>query len=147
MFDKRSNDRYDLILGRDLLQDIGLDIHYSSSNFTWDNISVTMVPSGYWSQEKISATARSWNESKQEINIREILPADYKPTDTNQVADKQTHLSPNEHEQLRHVFLDFSDLFQGTCGKYNGEPVSLELVPGSEPFYGKPFSIPVYSHQ
>jgi hypothetical protein len=77
MFKKRSNDKYDLILGRDLLQDIGLDIHYSSSNFTWDNISVTMVPSGYWSQEKISATARSWNESKQEINITEIHPADY----------------------------------------------------------------------
>jgi hypothetical protein len=105
-----------------------------------------MVPSGYWNQEKISAIARSWNE-KQEINITEILPADYKPTDINQVTDKLTHLSPDEREQLRHIFLDFSDLFQGTCGKYNGEPVSLELVPGSEPFYGKPFSIPVYSHQ
>jgi hypothetical protein len=42
MFNKRSNDKYDLILGRDLLQAIGLDFHYSSSTLTWDNISVTM---------------------------------------------------------------------------------------------------------
>jgi hypothetical protein len=33
-------------------------------------------------------------------------------------------------------------LFKGKCGKYNGDPVSLELIPGSKPYYGKPFSIP-----
>jgi hypothetical protein len=83
MFDKRSNDKYDLILCRDLLQAIGLDIHYSSSTFRWNNISVTMVPSGYWNQEKISAIARSWNE-KQEISIKEILPRNhqYSPSQT-----------------------------------------------------------------
>jgi hypothetical protein len=56
--------------------------------------------------------------------------------------DKQTHLSPEEREKLRNVLLDFTELFQGKCGKYNGEPVSLELIPGSKPYYGKPFSIP-----
>lgn len=98
-----------------------------------------MVPSGCWTQEKISTIAKSWNEQKQELNVTEILPADNKSIDMYQVADRLTHLLSNECEQLRHVLLDFSDLFQGTCGKFNGEPVSLELVPGSEPFYGKPF--------
>jgi len=101
-----------------------------------------MVPSGCWTQEKISTIAKSWNEQKQELNVTEILPADNKSIDMYQVADRLTHLLSNECEQLRHVLLDFSDLFQGTCGKYNGDPVSLELVPGSTPFYWKPFSIP-----
>jgi hypothetical protein len=139
MFEKSKNNKYDIILGRDLLPAIGVDIHYSESNFTWDNISVAMVPSGCWTQEKISTIAKSWNEQKQELNVTEILPADNKSIDMYQVADRLTHLLSNECEQLRHVLLDFSDLFQGTCGKYNGDPVSLELVPGSTPFYWKPF--------
>jgi hypothetical protein len=106
-----------------------------------------MFPSGYWTQEKISAIAKSWSGPKQEINVTEILPANYKPIDINQVTDRQTHLSPDECKQLQQVLLDFSDLFRGTCGKNNGDPVSLELVPGSTPFYGKPFLInKAYKH-
>jgi len=146
IYTKRPNDKYDIFLGRDLLQAIGLDIHYSASQFTWDNISVAMVPSGYWTKEKISTIAKSWNkqisEPTNEVQITEILPAEYKPIDINKVVNKQTHLSPEEREKLRNILLDFTELYQGKCGKYNGEPVFLELIPGSKPYYGKPFSIP-----
>jgi hypothetical protein len=146
VFTKRPNDKYDVILGRDLLQAIGLDIHYCASQFTWDNISIAMVPSGHQTQDKITKVAKSWSKQESElaneVQLTEILPAEYKPIDINNVADQQTHLSPEECEQLRNVLLDFNELFQGTCGKYNGDPVSLELIPGSKPFYGKPFSIP-----
>jgi hypothetical protein len=30
----------------------------------------------------------------------------------------------------------------GKRGNYNGEPIQLELLPGSKPFHAKPFSIP-----
>jgi hypothetical protein len=74
--------------------------------------------------------------------LNEILPAEYKPTDINEIINNQTHLSQVEHEKLGNVLLDFIELFKGECGNYNGEPVSLELIPGSKPYYGKPFSIP-----
>jgi hypothetical protein len=77
IYTKRPNDKYDIFLGRDLLQAIGLDIHYSASQFTWDNISVAMVPSGYWTKEKISTIAKSWNkqisEPTNEVQITEIF--------------------------------------------------------------------------
>jgi hypothetical protein len=44
MFTKHSTDKYDLIFCRDLLKDLGLDIHYSVSQFVWDNIVIDMVP-------------------------------------------------------------------------------------------------------
>jgi hypothetical protein len=146
LFEKRENDKYDIILGRDFLQAIGLVIDYSTSQFTWDNISITMVPSGYWTKEKIKSIAKTWNtpitEAVSELHLTEILPAEYKPTDINDVITNQTHLSPAERQKLGNVLLDFTELFKGQCGKYNGEPVSLELIPGSKPYYGKPFSIP-----
>jgi hypothetical protein len=33
-------------------------------------------------------------------------------------------------------------LFQGTEGSYKGEPIQLELLPGSKPYFSKPYSIP-----
>ncbi len=141
-FTKRPNDKYDVILGRDLLQSIGLDIHYSASQFTWDGISVAMVPSGYWSKDKIKHIAASWNSKHEEAHVTEILPAEYKPCDINAIVNEQTHLSPDEKNKLRSALLEFSDLFKGECGKYNGDPIDLELIPGAKSFYGKPFSIP-----
>jgi hypothetical protein len=106
------------------LQATGLDIHYSASQFTWDNISVAMVPTGYWTKEKILTVAKSWNkptrEPTNELIVTEILPAEYKPTDIDEVVNNQAHLFPEEREKLRNVLLDFTELFQGQCGKYNG---------------------------
>jgi hypothetical protein len=146
LFEKRNEDKYDIILGRDFLQAIGLIIDYSASQFTWDNISVTMVPSGYWTREKVKCVAKTWNKSTDEavdeIYLTEILPAEYKPVNIEDVIREQIHLSVEEQRQLQNVLFEFQGLFKGQCGKYNGDPVSLELIPGSTPYYGKPFSIP-----
>ena len=97
-------------------------------------------------KEKIKSIAKTWNklvaEAVSEAYLTEILPAEYKPTNINEVINNQTHLSQAEREKLGNVLLDFTELFKGECGNYNGEPVSLELIPGSKPYYGKPFSIP-----
>jgi hypothetical protein len=151
MFQKQSKDKYDFILGRDLLQDIGLDIHYSASQFVWDNIIVNMVPYGFWTSQKIKNVATTWRnqnsktaETKinEELHLAEIKPADYKPTNIEEVIQQQTHLTSEERDQLHSVLLDFQDLFKGQKGNYNGEPITPELLPGSKPFYAKPFSIP-----
>jgi hypothetical protein len=109
VFTKRPNDKYDVVLGRNFLQAIGLDIHYSASQFTWDNISTSMVPSGHRTQYKITKVAKSWNKQESElaneVQLTEIPPAEYKPIDINTVANQQTHLSPEEHEQLQNVLL------------------------------------------
>jgi hypothetical protein len=64
MYQKTAKDKYDFIIGRDLLTDLGLDIHYSASQFVWDHVIVDMVPSGYWTKEKISNLATIWNSKR-----------------------------------------------------------------------------------
>jgi len=145
MFQKRSKDKYDFILGRDLLKELGLDIHYSASQFMWDNITVDMVPCGYWTKQKISSVAKTWNANKpanEELHLAQILPANYKPVDIAEVVQKQTHLNVEERKELLRTLIDFQNLFQGKCGEFNGEPITLDLLPESQPFYAKPFSIP-----
>jgi len=45
-FTKKPIDSYDIILGRDICQELGLDVINSKKVFTWDDISVAMVPRG-----------------------------------------------------------------------------------------------------
>jgi hypothetical protein len=151
MYQKRPQGKYDFILGHDLLQEIGFDIYYSASQFVWDNIIVNMVPCGYSTQKKIETTSKMWRKRSEtetmqiaihELQVTEIKPAEYKPVDIKEVVEKQTHLTPFERIQLQTMLIDFQDLFKGQRGQYNGEPIELELLPGSKPFYAKPFSIP-----
>jgi hypothetical protein len=61
LFERRPNDKYDVLLVGYLLQAIGQDIQYSTSKFTWDSISIEMVHSGYWTKEKNSSIVKMWN--------------------------------------------------------------------------------------
>jgi hypothetical protein len=89
MYQKQSKDKYDFILGCDLLKGIRFDIHYSASRFACDNIIVNMVPFRYWRKKKIENTAKAWNakwlESQNmhataanELMVTEIKPLEYK---------------------------------------------------------------------
>jgi len=137
LFEKRKDDKYDIIPRRDFLQAIGLDIHYSASQFTWDNILVTMVPSGYWTKEKIKSITKTWNkpikEAVNKMHLTKILPAEYKPVDNVEVVEKQTHLLAAEREQLKHVLLDFQDLFNSNAGKIMETQSFLNLSQGQNP--------------
>jgi hypothetical protein len=109
-----------------------------------------MVPCGYWTKSKISTVAKTWNsktaapakQTEEELRLAKILPAKYKPINITDIVEQQTHLTADKRKKLLTALLDFQDLFQRKCGKFNGDPISLELIPGSTPFYGKPFSIP-----
>jgi len=48
----------------------------------------------------------------------------------------------NERTQLQNVLLDFQQLFQGKHGEYNGEPLSLDLLPNSSKWAVPIFIIP-----
>ncbi len=76
----------------------------------------------------------------EELRLAWILLAQYKPVDIAEVVQKQTHLTAEE-QRLKNALFDFQTLFQGKHGEFKGDPITLELLPGSKPIYGKPFSI------
>jgi hypothetical protein len=103
-------------------------------------------------KHRISSVAKTWNVNKpaqekqtdtnEELHLAPILPMNYKLVDIAEVVQKQTHLASMEFEQQLHTIIVFQDFFQGKGREYNGEPITLDLLPGFKPFYAKPFSIP-----
>ena len=52
------------------------------------------------------------------------------------------HLSKKEQDQLLALLQKYQDLFQGKLGRLPGPPLDLELKPGADPVYCRPYPIP-----
>ena len=73
----------------------------------------------------------------------EILDAKYEKADLASIIEQNcTHLSVREQEQLLTLLLEFEELFNGTLGDWQTDPVSFKLKPGTTPFHGKAYPIP-----
>jgi hypothetical protein len=71
-----------------------------------------------------------------------IKKAEYKALNVSEIVEAQEHLSLSEKNKFRSMLQNYLPLFQGTEGSYKGEPIQLELLPGSKPYFSKPYSIP-----
>ena len=102
-------------------------------------------------------TERSWslNNSIFEENTKEpqstleatkrliqILDAKYEKVDLRAMTANCTHLSDPDKQKLLVLLQEFEELFDGTLGECNCEPVSLQLREGAKPYHGRPFPIP-----
>eukprot|EP00804_Cyclotella_cryptica_P026180 CCRYP_009767-RA/>CCRYP_009767-RA protein AED:0.33 eAED:0.33 QI:0/0/0/1/0/0/3/0/304 len=72
--------------------------------------------------------------------IFHILDAKYKKADLQSVVSTNcTHLSRQDQNKLLEFLTEYEELFDGTLGHWNTEPVSLELKEGAKPYHGRPF--------
>ena len=51
-------------------------------------------------------------------------------------------MSPEEKTKLKCLLFKYEELFDGTLGTWNTEPVKLDLKPGAAPFCTHPYQIP-----
>ena len=131
---------YDIMLGRDFLQQIGLDILYSSKEFCWDDIKVPMTNCGHWTKQSV----KQFNECKDQDETEEefLLDAKYEKIDLNKVVERQTHLNQENKELLQELLQKFKGIFQGTLGRYTGDEVHIELKKNVKTFHAKAYWIP-----
>ena len=141
LFEKKKDDKYDFILGRDLLQTVGIDILNSTGTLRWDDIEIKMMPSRM-------ARDLSTNEleeiftTKKERNTK-ILDAEYTKPDLREIAAAQEHLTGLQREAFLKMLQEKEAAFMGVRGTWNGDPVEFKLKKDKKkPFYTKPYLIP-----
>jgi hypothetical protein len=137
-----------MIVGKDLLHDIGLDLIFSKAEMIWDNASVPM--------QSIDMLSVDWIEQlEQEImfahdpvttdaeRIQSIIDAKYTKADLPTIAKECELLSPEEQVQLLRLLQKFEHLFDGTLGSWNVAPVDLELkYPECKPYHSRAYPVP-----
>jgi hypothetical protein len=86
--------------------------------------------------------AKSMAVEEHTDRIKKILDAKYSATDLEKVCSSQSHLEVEKQQKLLALLRKFKDLFDGTLGKWNEEPIKLELKANATPYHAIPFPIP-----
>jgi hypothetical protein len=138
--------RYDMIIGRDLLQELPLDIKFSDQTLSWQEVTIPMKISDEINGQNINEIVEQCYESTcmNEITQRtmEILDAKYEKADLTNVVSKCTYLNKKEQTTLLKLLLKYKDLFDGTLGTWNGPEVDIRLKEDATPFFSRPFPVP-----
>jgi len=143
---------YDMIIGRDILSILGIDISFTDKTVTWDHVTVPMkdyhsdnkIPKPTRSELKSILSPRDETKATQEATNRaiKILDSTYKKADLRKVADEALSLNDQEKEQLFKLLSEFKELFDGTLGDWKTEPVELELREGEKPHSSRYYPMP-----
>jgi Retroviral aspartyl protease len=89
---------YDMIIGQDLLMDLGIDIQFSTNTVIWDTVEIPM--------KSRDATTESFHLSdpviiqKATARVQGILEAKYIAANLRDICNKSMHLHVREQEQL-----------------------------------------------
>ena len=139
---------YDLIIGRDLMHELGIDICFSRAEMIWDNASIPM-------QEVDKLSEQFLEQFEQELlfahdpvttdaeRIQNIVESKYCPADLRTLTSECKLLNKSEQEKLYQLLNKFANLFDGTLGSWNTDPVELELrEEHGKPYHSKPYPVP-----
>ncbi len=146
------NGYYDLLLGTDMCQELGIIIDYKESVVKWDDATTPLVDRDtFRTNENLyeylyEQAAESEAAQAATSRMTRILDNDYHKADLEAIVKKCIHLSTDEQKQLLRVLRKHEPLFDGTLGKWNVEPFDLQLKPGVTPYHARAFPIPRVYH-
>ena len=133
---------YDMVIGRDLLQELGIDLKFSNQSIVWDDGDIPMKPkessveTSFFVEEPDGLIAETDRMSK-------ILDAKYAKADLHQVAFESTKgLTEDQSRKLQASLEKYEGLFDGTLGKWNDSEYKVELRNDVKPYHGRPYSVP-----
>lgn len=145
---KSHSTNYDIILGKDFMQDLGIDILNSSLTLRWDGIEIPMRDFGELRKPVDALDAYLLNIDKQsesthdmQNRVTRILDAKYEKANLPKLCKSQQHLTELEQDMLQKLLTRYEHLFDGTLGEWRGTGVSFELKPDAKPFHAKPYPI------
>jgi len=127
------------------MDELGIILNFKEQEITIDEISmpmhdITNLQLPRKQGLKFNSLARLLVERCTEVATQRtirILDANYKKADLPAVVKTCTHLSQNEQNELLEVLWEFEDLFDGTLGDWNTEPVSFKLKRDAKPYHSK----------
>jgi hypothetical protein len=135
---------YDIILGRNFLNGISIQLDFASSATTWLDNTVPMRPHGYWNDTQRLHDALSLDPSTVKVSDSyaahprvAIADAKHEKADIPSVMAIIDYLTVQEGNDLYWVLLVNEDLFSGKLGCYPNKVFSLKLRPDAKPFHSK----------
>ena len=147
MDDSTTSNLYDMIIGTDLMTELGITINFAEQVMMWDGATAPLkdcdcifdIDILHLIYEEAHYSETLFTMSKQQTRI---LDADYHSADLTEVSKAVTHLDVDEQQRLYYLLKQYEYLFNGTLEKWKGKPVDFELKPNAKPYHEKAYPIP-----
>ncbi len=138
---------YDMIIGMDLMTELGIYVDTATKNVRWDDHSIPLKVRGELSNRQNLQNVYSLMQAVPVLQQAEerharILDADYSAQDLDSFVKELDHLSDTEKSMLLKTLKRHQPLFQGGLGQLKIKPIHLEIKPGAKPYHARAFPIP-----
>ena len=135
--------QYDMIIGRDLANQIGLDTCGSDLTVKWPkmNAEIPYKPSKMGEQECYYIQDPDSLQGKTD-RMSQILDAKYSKADIYKITREVKTLNEDKPQRLKHILRTSESLFDSTLGRWVGDPYKIKLRADATPFHAKPFPVP-----
>ena len=161
--------RYDMILSRDLMNDLGIVLNFESKSMEWDKAIVAMREhpknasntsfatnllleaidggldtndSTFVLDEPSDLHYQANNANPEGYKSRTISTSLHEPADLQDIVNKCNYLLPHQQQQLYQMLQKFQKLFDGQLKTFKGPPVHLQLIENPTPIRRRPYSVP-----
>ena len=132
---------YDMIIGRDLLCDLGIVLDFKNQSIIWGDGEIPMKP-----RNSVPATSffigdpRSITEDADRLS--RITDAKYNKANLPEVTKNSKNLTEAQQQKLLKLLQKFEPLFDGTLGEWKNTEYHIDLKEDAKPYHAKPFAVP-----
>ena len=143
--DESQSTHYDLLVGRDLLNAVGIDLLFSSKEIAWQGSTVAMKDPLEFKNQEVDQLAMQClaQDQVEEDFIQRMTEQKNSPANLEEEVGKCSNLTKHEQNQLLQLLTKYKDLFDGSLGTLKTKPVELELKEGAKPYHGRPYPVPM----
>jgi hypothetical protein len=134
---------YDMIIGRDLLQELGIVLNFNEQSIMWDYATVPMMnyrSDNTDSLDNFDTDSRPVAEATD--RMKRILEAKYEAADLDAVVSECKNLNEQEQKQLLSMLNQYKSLFDGTLGHWKNEKYDIHLKQDAKPYHARPYPVP-----
>jgi hypothetical protein len=130
-----------MIIGRDILTDLGIDIQFSNNTIEWDQSKIPMKDVDMdFEQSYHVANADIANKAIE--RIKQILVAKYEPAYLLAVSKEADHLSVEKQNKLPQLLIKYETLFDDTLGHWDNVEYNNNLKPDVTPYHARAYPRP-----
>jgi hypothetical protein len=134
---------YDVILGRDFMDKIGLILDFETGQIRWMGKIVSM--DGV-SQQQRQKTDMETDSVSEESLVAQILESKYEKWSPEEVGNSQKHLTPSQKKDIEDLVRKHPKLFSGDLGCYPYKQIHLEVDHAFTPVHARAYSV-AHAHQ
>jgi len=131
----------DVIIGRDILKFLKIDLRFSDEIIEWDGAEMPFED-GDASAKEAHCVADSDPAEDAAHRVKRILDAKCDKADIEKICAEQAEPDKQQREQLAVLLCKHEGLFDGQSGGWHGQEVKLELQEGAKPYHAHAYNAP-----